>query len=464
MVFGMEGKSGGVLVPVRLETSGPPTGVAAGFPCPADPSTPAAEEVLDHPIRLDHQNVSVSIEMTPPSRHLLGCHWPSTVAGPSPVAEPSLVAEPTHVAVPLHVAERSPVVGSLPVAVPLRPAGPSPVAEPLLAAGPAPAEPSATGAGTGTSGADSTWIRRDGEATTLILPFSGALDFAGDSWTSRLATNVPPVLSELSRLLSRWLGWDLRSGDARDEDDERDRRSPEAWWWWQEEEPDERVSDALETLPDSARLRELAPPEELGRARSLSLRSLLWPSRRDDWCLGDSWRFSSPCLLLRSGVLYLRWSDPWMLGRPTAVTLEAMALGWEELVAVFDRLALDESLDLVRLEGVCKASSGACYSTESSMVSLPFFAAFAAAAALRRFFCAVALACASQASGNHSLHTRQGLSWVQSGKPSFKRHCWQRRWLSFLRRQWEHSGNFDCDSVDDDLSRDLSAIFSRRHG
>ena len=31
MVFGMEGKSGGVLVPLRLETSGPPTGVAAGL-------------------------------------------------------------------------------------------------------------------------------------------------------------------------------------------------------------------------------------------------------------------------------------------------------------------------------------------------------------------------------------------------------------------------------------------------
>ena len=92
-------------------------------------------------------------------------------------------------------------------------------------------------------------------------------------------------------------------------------------------------------------------------------------------------------------------------------------------MAVFDCLALDESLDLVRLEGVCKASSGACNSTESSMVSLASFAAFAAAAALRRFFCAVALACAVQASGNQSLHTRQGLSGAQSGKPSFKRHC-----------------------------------------
>ena len=42
MVLGMEGKSGGVLVPIMLETSDPPTGVAAGLPCPADPSTPAA--------------------------------------------------------------------------------------------------------------------------------------------------------------------------------------------------------------------------------------------------------------------------------------------------------------------------------------------------------------------------------------------------------------------------------------
>ena len=67
----------------------------------------------------------------------------------------------------------------------------------------------------------------------------------------------------------------------------------------------------------------------------LSLQSLLWPSLRDNWCLGESWRFSSPCLLLCSGVLDLRWSDPWELGCPTAETLEATDLGWEELVAVF---------------------------------------------------------------------------------------------------------------------------------
>ena len=121
-----------------------------------------------------------------------------------------------------------------------------------------------------------------------------------------------------------------------------------------------------------------------------------------------------------------------------------------------DRLVLDDSSDLGRLVG--KACLGACNSIESSIISVSFLAAFAAAAALLRFLCAVALACAVQASGSQSWHTRQGLSWVQRGKPSFKRHCWQRRWLSFLRRKWEHSGNFGCDSVDDDLSRDLSAI------
>ena len=286
------------------------------------------------------------------------------------------------------------------------------------------AEPSATGAGTGTAGADSIWICRAGEATTVIVRFSWVLDFGGDSWNSRLTTNVLPVLSELSRRLSRR---------------------------WREEELDGRVSDVFETLPDLTRLRELDPPEELGRSRSLSLRSLLWPSRRDDWCLGDS-----PCLRLRSGVCDLRWPDPWELGRSAAETLEATDLGCDELATVLDRLVLDDSSDLGCLVG--KACLGACNSTESSIISVSFLAAFAAAAALRRFLCAVALVCAVHASGSQSWHTRQGLSWVQRGKPTFKRHCWQRRWLSFLRRKWEHSGNFGCDSFDDDLSRDLSAI------
>ena len=112
MVLGMEGKRSGVLVPVWMETSGPPTGVAAGFSCLADPSTPAAGR------------------------------------------------------------------------------------------GGAPAEPSATGAGTGTAGADSIRICRAGEATTVIVRFSWVLDFGGDSWNSRLTTNVPPVLSALSSSLA----------------------------------------------------------------------------------------------------------------------------------------------------------------------------------------------------------------------------------------------------------------------
>ena len=197
---------------------------------------------------------------------------------------------------------------------------------------------------------------------------------------------------------------------------------------------------------------------ELGRDRSLSRRE---PSHRDDWCLGESCRLSSPCLCLHSGLLDLRRSDPWELGRPTAETLEATDFGWEdsEVVAlVFVRFVLDNPSDLERLEGSCNASSGAYISTESSMVSsLTFLVAFAAAAALRRVFWALALACASHASGNQSLQTRHGLSRVQSDCPSFRRHWWQRRWLSFLRRKCEQPGNLGWDSAEDDRSRDRSS-------
>ena len=366
------------------------------------------------------------------------------MAGPFPVTGLSPVSEPSPVAVPL------------PAAVPLRVAGPPPVSEPLPAAGSAPAGPSATGAGTGTSGADSTWTYRAGEETTVIVLFSGGLELLGDSLTSRLVTYVGPVWSAPSRLLS-WLGRDLRSRDARDELDERDWRSPEEWWWCREEEADGWVSDALETLPDSARLRELEPPEELGWDCSLSRRE---PSRRDDWCLGESWRLSSPCLRLRSGLLDLRQSDPWELGRPTTETLEAMDLGWEDsdvVALVFVRFILDDPPDVERLEGSWIASSGACISTESSMVSSAFLAAFATAAALRQFLWALAFSCAAHASGNQSLQTRQGLSWVQSDCPSLRWHCWQRRWLSFLRRKCKQPGNLGWDSADDDLSRECSS-------
>ena len=78
MVFGMEGKSK-LLVPVNVETSGPlPGAVAAGVPCPADPSTPSARRRAgpsdsSGPV---HQSVDLSCEMTQLPRHPLGCHWP----------------------------------------------------------------------------------------------------------------------------------------------------------------------------------------------------------------------------------------------------------------------------------------------------------------------------------------------------------------------------------------------------
>ena len=275
MVLGMEGKRSGVLVPVWMETSGPPTGVAAGFSCLADPSTPAAGRGAG-PSKssgsskrnwelCDDSTIETSAVLSN-STTVVG---PSTVTGPSPVAEPSPVTEPSPVAGPSLVAEPLPVADlwsgrclwPCRCALPARTRGRAAArcrARTCWAVR-APAEPSATGAGTGTAGADSIWICRAGEATTVIVHFSWVLDFGGDNWNSRLTTNVPPVLSELSRRLSRW---------------------------WQEEELDGRVSDIFKTLPDSARLRELDPPEELGRSRSLSLRSLLWPSRRDDWLLG----------------------------------------------------------------------------------------------------------------------------------------------------------------------------------
>ena len=67
MDLGMEGKSG-LLVPVDLETSGPPpVVVAAGVPSPADPSTPV------------HQSVA----LTQLPRHPLGRHWPGRPLWPS---------------------------------------------------------------------------------------------------------------------------------------------------------------------------------------------------------------------------------------------------------------------------------------------------------------------------------------------------------------------------------------------
>ena len=95
MVFGMEGKSGGELVPVRLETSGPPTGVAAGFSCLADLSTPAAgrgagpSESSGSSKRNCELWDDSTIETSAGLSICTTVVGPSTVTGPSPVAEPS---------------------------------------------------------------------------------------------------------------------------------------------------------------------------------------------------------------------------------------------------------------------------------------------------------------------------------------------------------------------------------------
>ena len=164
--------------------------------------------------------------------------------------------------------------------------------------------------GTWTSGTDSTWTCRAVEEITVMVLFSEGFTTLGDSCTSRLAMYEWPVLLALSRLLSWWLGGDLRSGDARDEADDRDRRLPDDWWWrwcW-EEEAEGRVSDALETLPNSARFLELEPPEELGRDRSSS-------RRLDEWCLGESCRLSAQCLRFRGPSFCL---GSFGLGQPVA--------------------------------------------------------------------------------------------------------------------------------------------------
>ena len=208
MDLGMEGKSK-LLVPVDLETSGPSPGdVATWVPRRASAGRRTGPSVSSGSSKCSSDSTSE----TSAGSSLAGS---STVTGPSPVVGPPPVSEP------------SPVAAPLPAAMPLRVAGPPPVSEPLPAAGSAPAGPcatgpSATGAGTGTSGADSTWTCRVGEETTVIVRFSGGWARLGDSLTSRLATYVGPVRSALSRLLS-WLGGDLRSGDARGELDDRDR-------------------------------------------------------------------------------------------------------------------------------------------------------------------------------------------------------------------------------------------------
>ena len=473
----------GLLTPFKMDASCPPNGVfPAGVPWAAGPSNAKVWWRAGPSKAAGSSNWSAG-----PSVADCWRAGSATSSGPSNTTGSSCLADPSP-ADPSFTGPSS--------------AGPSLAGSSL--AGPSLAGPSSAGlsttsdgpvtdAGPATSAAgSSTWSGWASKMITVMVLLSGDWVTAGDSCTSRLETYDEPDLSALSRLLSwRWPGGDLRSADALDEDDDRDLWSPEdlRWWWAWEEEAEGRASVALETRLDpeppveSTCLLELDPPEELGRDRSPSLRLL---SCLEVWCLGESWRLADPCdLLLRSALRDLWRSDPSELGRPATETLEAMNFlgSWDlegrtadfstsvafdpELVVVLASLDLDNPSLLARLEGSWRTSSGACISTQSSMVSCSwdFFIAFAAAAALCLFFCSLALACAWQASSSQSLQMSQGESSVHKVSPSFSRHCWQRKWLSLRLWKWVHPGNFSWDSTEDDRSRYLeSAICPHRYG
>ena len=263
MVFGMEGKSGGVLVPVRMEMPGPPTGMAAGFSCPADPSTPAAGRGAgpSKSSGSSKRNWELCDDSTTETSAGLSKSVSTTVVGLSTVTGPSPVAEPSPVAGPLPVAEPSPVAGPLPVAEPwsgrclwlCRCALPDLHSWPSRRLLPGPHLPSRPLPGPGLELLGP--IQYESVEPARQSPWSCV---SQGPWTLQeiaghpvwRQTSHPSCRSSL--VVSRG---DLRSGDAHDEDDERDRRSPKEWcWWWREEELDGWVSDAFKTQPDSARL------------------------------------------------------------------------------------------------------------------------------------------------------------------------------------------------------------------
>ena len=106
-------------------------------------------------------------------------------------------------------------------------------------------------------------------------------------------------------------------------------------------------------------------------------------------------------------------------GRPAGRLLHLRSL-WPRTCGCLALFVLDDPLLLSLVGGSWRASSSACISTESSIVSLSwdFLAAFAAAAALRLRFCSLAFSSACQASGNQTLQTSQGESSVHKVRPS----------------------------------------------
>ena len=324
-----------------------------------------------------------------------------------------------------------------------------------------------------------------GDWITVIVLFSGGSGTAGDSITSSLEIWDDPdwSLSTFSRL-TWWccLGRDLRSTNARDEEG-RDLWSTDAlgWWWWVEEG---RTSVALpEARLDSGRSVESTyldrHDEDEGRVRSpLSWCLGEWRALGDSWRLSDTrrwslWPHSPLCDLWRSDPLVPEGPSDREDRSTTDSLYETVLLDflsrdlegrssiafdvWDEVAvfALFQSCCRDDPSSLFLTGGDCSLSSGVWSSIESSMVS---WALLAAAAAVRFCFCLNALSNVCQASGSQSLQTSHGDSWVQSVKPSLRRHCWHLWWLSLCLLKWEQPGNYSCGSVDEEWSHDSAIL------
>ena len=363
----------------------------------------------------------------------------STSAGSWCCAESGTVAE-------------SYTISGLSTSDPRPPAESSTSAESARPVTPAESAKAAESAGPVTLAELSVWADLGGEGITVMVLFSVFCGTAGDNCTSCLDTYEDPdlTLSTLSRLsCCRDSDLDLRSGDDL------------AWWRrWRVAELEGRTSVTLsEARPDPGTsvgsvclALELDPPDDVGRDRSPLLRHL------DEWLdLGESWRLSDPLPHLPLSPLRDLWcSEPLVpegtgppsdLELPTTDTLDDrdffLSRDLEGWLADIASVALDELADSalffdlddpssLRLAGETWIPFSGAWSSMESSISCVFFAALAAAAALRLRFCWAAFSNASHASGNQSLHTSQREVCVQSVNPSFRRHCWQ-WWCVSLR-------------------------------
>ena len=401
---GIDGKSG-LLTPVKMEASCPPDGIVpAGVPWAAGPSN-----TTDWWRAGLSESAGSSNWSAEPSVDVCLRNGSSHLADPSPT-DPSTAGPSAGPSLARSFPAGSSLAG-------LSTAGPSITSDgPATAAGPA----------TSTAGS-STWTGWAGEEITVIVLLSGDLATfwsqlyftSGDvRWSGPFSTLSSSLMMMTGRRLSvgrcprwRWLqgsaiAWRLAMMVSMRG---RGRRTGVL-----------RLGNAVGPwTTNRIHLSPGAGPIRRAWMGPLNLSSSAVMSRI--WCLGESWRLSAPCLLFRSPLHNLWRSDPSEAGRPTTEMLEAMDFGSQDLegrVADFSTsVALDPELVavfvrfdpwlLALLEGSWRISSGAWILTELSMVSRSWDFC-AAAAALRRFSCSLALACACQASSSQSLQTLHG--------------------------------------------------------